>query len=1089
MGIQCKCGTVLKDEKGLKKHRRHHCKVDRLPAEPLTLKCPDCDAMFAKPFGLSQHRRQAHKSSYNSEGEAKSLGARKQWTPAEELRLAKFELQFRLNPPSSNMNCALGHLIGRSQAAVKKRRLNPSYRKILSSLEQQESEYSSESLSDCSDDSIESCTSSTEHQSCLFEADEDAQHCSLSSSNFLSAGILNESHINRDTMPPSETSATNNDVDPVKDFLTSLCSDSAYIEFSSDILEILHGSSPEVLMAKILGEIKNRRQNTGQKSRSKKTNESQNPQSLAQEAEPRPPNSSRRKKRNPASNARAFAYKRWQELYKKDKKTLTDLLFKSSSPDTVSAFPPIKEIEKEYSRIFGSPSPPDDKPAKRVDYGPDTTYQPISLEDVIRVQKSLKPTAPGPDKVDAKTMQKVNPKLLVVLFNIMLFTGHVPSQILECRTTLIPKSGDPKDVGNWRPITVSSLILRTFNKIIAKRLSDISIHCAQKGFRSVDGCLANTFLLQTIIKERRQKAQPYSIITLDLKKAFDSVSVHTIPRALRRVGVHEKTIKLINNMYSASTTVISCGGQSTIPIPMSKGLKQGDPLSPPVFNLAMDEALCDVDLDFGVLLEDCKIAVIAYADDLVVVGPSFHETQCTLDRIQQFLIDRGLEVNIKKCTALCVERVPKLKKLYIKTTPTYQICGNFIQPVTPDDTFKYLGHNFDYSGISKVNLDNIKTAVTNLQNAPLKPQQKLVILVQYILPRALADLQYPSITAKTLRECDSVIRNCAKHFLHLPKTTSNSFFYTKIRDGGLGFTNLEIAIPIILRNRLNRLSLVDDPLIQAAISCSQASKLIARLEKLTHNFATTKQFKNSMAIELDKGYSGNGLLQGNQSAVSGRWVMLPPPYWSGRDFVRAIQLRSNMLPTRGIPSNPTHLRRCRAGCFRNESLSHVLQGCPSTHWERINRHDRVVNIIKKAAEKSLFKVDVEPRIRCTDGTLVKPDLVMVKDNDIIISDVGVHWEGPRSLNIAYTNKVSYYGREETIGGIRKTYGSSKNILLAPCIVGARGIWCPLNKTLVSAIKLSTHVQEDIITDTLKGGWTIHSSFFRRTFSNKYKRTN
>lgn len=324
-------------------------------------------------------------------------------------------------------------------------------------------------------------------------------------------------------MPTIPDSNTHKDKDPVKDFLLSLCSDVAFASVSDDFLAILHGSSPESLMAKILAEILIRRQiKDSGSSRCKKSDnstKSRNLQPAAQGESGNPPHP-RRKRRNPTSSSRAYAYKKWQELYKKDKKTLTDLLFKSSTPDAVSVFPSIRTIEREYNKIFGTPSPPDNVPYKKVDYGPEFTYTPITLEDVIRVQKSLKPTAPGPDKVDAKTLQKVDPKNLVLLFNLMLFTGQIPKQILECRTTLIPKSGDLKDVGNWRPITVSSLILRTFNKIIAKRLSDITIHCAQKGFRAIDGCLANTFLLQTLIKECRHRAQPYSIVTLDLKKGI-----------------------------------------------------------------------------------------------------------------------------------------------------------------------------------------------------------------------------------------------------------------------------------------------------------------------------------------------------------------------------------------------------------------------------------------------------------------------------------------------------------------------------------------------------------------------------------------
>ena len=136
-------------------------------------------------------------------------------------------------------------------------------------------------------------------------------------------------------------------------------------------------------------------------------------------------------------------------------------------------------------------------------------------------------------------VSRLSNNVLATLFNILLVSRYQPLEWREMRTVLIPKPGkNRKGPTNWRPITIGSSIQRLFHRLLAHRLSNIvSLDSNQRGFVKTDGTLANSLILDTIIAERTQARKGTSLISMDLRKAFDSVSHHSIIRGVRRARV------------------------------------------------------------------------------------------------------------------------------------------------------------------------------------------------------------------------------------------------------------------------------------------------------------------------------------------------------------------------------------------------------------------------------------------------------------------------------------------------------------------------------------------------------------------------
>lgn len=920
---QCACGSVLKDEKGLRKHKRLHCKLDRVQEE-LRVSCPDCNNKYPTQQSLQQHRRQTHPQEYNRDGELAAAGARRAWSDLEVKKLSEAEAQLEKDPCITFLNRELANMFHRTIDAIKGRRKQPAYRALMEAARTRlmDAELIPGDSTEEEEDPNEEdqfVTPPASPTSILSSRDSEtstpAQHEANTTGPPAEAAPPTASDTSDPPLEPEE--------DPVRDHLRGILEGRE----APLLAELLAGSSDDVetIISSMLTDIVNevrpdvRRQPANRAASDGKSK-----------------TRGVKKRKNESTQRRGKSYRIWQTLFRKDKRAIASHIIAGSSPDETAEAPDIGAVEEEYHRIFESPSPPDDSPFTPVEYGPDATYLPITREVIQTTITQTKPSAPGPDQITVKDIKRINPDKLEVLFNAMLAFGVIPSKLKACRTTLIPKKGDLTNVSNWRPITVSSLIMRTFSKIINSRLSKININLAQKGFRKIDGCGANALLIQTIIKEHRGRAAPYHIVTLDLRKAFDSVSKHSIAQALRRAGVHHRTIEVISDMYDGCTTTIRCAGRSTKSITISRGVKQGDPLSPTLFNLVMDELLCLIDHQNGLPIGDQRVAAVAYADDLLIMGPSEIEVQHTLNAVLDFLARRGLEINVNKCTALSTGRVPRKKKLFVHSKPLFNIHNRPVPCIDISSQFKYLGKNYNSQGQEKLTAADLGPILSRLHTAPLKPFQKFTILSKHLLPKFLWDLQYFGITKCTLRDCDLAVRAAARQILHLPKTTTTAFFYARIRDGGLGLLNLEKCIPIILRNRLRSLEAQSDPFTSAALTSLQGLRILNKLDKLTDGTTSTSAVAARFGRELDGSYSGGGLLQGNSDSYSGAGLHNTPPFWSGRDFVRAAQLRSNMLTTKGIPSNPPAERSCRAGGARTESLSHVLQRCHATHYSRIN---------------------------------------------------------------------------------------------------------------------------------------------------------
>ena len=400
--------------------------------------------------------------------------------------------------------------------------------------------------------------------------------------------------------------------------------------------------------------------------------------------------------------------KRWETYFKK-------LYEENTSPDTL---PPLQPVTANLSKLNA----------------------PFTIEELlIGIYKLKNKKAAGMDKLISEFL-KASPEpihqLVLRLLN-TIYTKHlVPRE--KCLGTITPlhKEGPKDDPDNYRGICISSALTKLLGTMMNIRLNEFIqenqiLHKEQIGFTTNNRCPDHIFTLRAVVNKyvEDQRGRVFACF-IDFRKAFDTVWHNGLFYKLQQIGISGHFLETLKDIYKNTKCAVKLDNKLTQFFQCQKGVRQGDPLSPTLFNIFLNDLFkelrngnCDpVSLD-----DSDPFNALAYADDIVLLSTSKEGLQRALDITEKYCESWRLSINHTKTKSMIFSKGNQ------KIKTTFKVNGKELENVKE---FKYLGITVHKKSCSFTpTLNHFKVKATralyalrtkiNINNLPLKVALKL----------------------------------------------------------------------------------------------------------------------------------------------------------------------------------------------------------------------------------------------------------------------------------------------------------------------------------------------------------------------------
>ena len=283
----------------------------------------------------------------------------------------------------------------------------------------------------------------------------------------------------------------------------------------------------------------------------------------------------------------------------------------------------------------------------------------ISTAGVCKLLSGLNVSqAAGPDAIRPLVLKQLCQEIapvVAVIFQTSFNSGIVPTDWKKAQVCPLFKKGNKTDPANYRPISLTCILCKTMEHIIASTLTKHFnqhniLYDLQHGFRERRSCETQLIQLVEDLSRNMISGKQTDLILLDFSKAFDKVNHLKLLYKLQTHGVQGKALRWIESFLVGRSQTVVLNGNSSDELQVSSGVPQGSVLGPILFLLYIND-----------LPDSLQSQVRLFADDtavyLTVQGQAdSKKLQNDLDILQEWEREWDMEFNPSKCQVVHITR-------------------------------------------------------------------------------------------------------------------------------------------------------------------------------------------------------------------------------------------------------------------------------------------------------------------------------------------------------------------------------------------------------------------------------------------------
>ena len=436
---------------------------------------------------------------------------------------------------------------------------------------------------------------------------------------------------------------------------------------------------------------------------------------------------------------------------------------------------------------------------------------PVGLEELGRTLAGCADSAPGPDGIPYsyyKALWRTMGPLMVEAWSYTVRTGNLCESHKVSFLKLIPKPNkDLKKLTNWRPITLSNCDHKLITKTYSNRMSSVvAEHIKERQTAYIKGRLINDNIRAILASINLTNSEPDLdglLVSLDAKKAFDSVEHSYIEKCLIRFGLRG-FVPIFRVLYSELKSDIVINGRIVKGYRILRGVKQGDALSCILFIICMEPLLCNIEKNPLIKnLETRKLGTIpgtyAFADDVnVLIQNSPEGLQEIFNEYGRLTRASGLELNADKTEIMQLNSRCRLDALNQLNFNVRYMARSYRLVTVPQ--IKVNGIMLQQNEDEMINV-NIESAIAKIDNIlkrwsarSLSILGKILILKTFAISQLIYVMQSMVLSSEHFKRINQLLYKFIwnRHYLaaKAPERIKREIVNAPIEAGGFGMLDV-----------------------------------------------------------------------------------------------------------------------------------------------------------------------------------------------------------------------------------------------------------------------------------------------------------